>query len=215
MAAQNAALLGAIVAALAPGGAALSAGLVVLGFGDWLPGAVLLAAPLALLAATPPAAAPNANGNTAAKPAAPLPTVKRLAPFACALIVAAAVLPQVFRLLPPHAAMALDGWLGVAGWQAAVPALQPQQRGNDPLHWVGARIAQQPAQAAAVAVLPAASLQPGLGLHWYLLAQAFPQFRCGEWGCSSPAAADGVAMVGCSGAMMHSGCVAAHRLVRR
>jgi hypothetical protein len=107
---------------------------------------------------------------------------KPLAAYCCCFAASAAALLYVRALLPPLQAAQLDQWIAPAGWQQAAVSLVDQQhqlQQVDPLAWVGARASQQQPHQAAAALLPAASLQPGLGLHWYLLAQTFPKFRCG------------------------------------
>lgn len=71
----------------------------------------------------------------------------------------------------------LSSWLGLGGsWAPAVPAPPPSSPGS--VDWVGSRTAQQSPFEPPAPLLRAAALQPGLGLQWYLLAQAFPKFRC-------------------------------------
>ena len=206
--AQNAALLGAAAAALAPGGTLLSAVLLAAGAADWLPGAVLLAVsvgagvgsrldqrpsclgphrlapPNATVSAQVPLAmlAARAAGHSRPSSSSTSPLPAALGPIAayCGLAAATlAALPSLAQLLPPGATAWAGCLLGSAGGLALWPAAQ-QALAGDPLAWVGGRASQQDAfqLGGAPPLLPAASLQPGLGLHWYLMAQAFPRFRC-------------------------------------
>lgn len=210
---------------MSPGGLLLSAVLLAAGSSDWLPGAVLLVVPLALLSSgtrgdtggsTDDASSGSSGGSRSrggkgagsegsegsnpahtlsgssisSKSADMLPVLRCLAAYTCCFAATTASLSQAQRLLPPQHALVMGQWLGLGSWQAAVPAVTLAELQHDPLAWVGARITQQPLHQHSAVVLPAASLQPGLGLHWYLLAQAFPQFRwvqevlgccCGSW----------------------------------
>lgn len=183
---QNAALLTAAAAALARRGSLPSAVLLAAGSAAWLPGAVLQAAPLALLAATrQPGSGPDGSGGSRAVSGSACGSAstsavqasavaRRIAGYMCCFAATAAALAHAQRALPPGLAAAV----GLAGGHAAAPAVSPADLAADPLAWVGARVAQQPPHLGSAAVLPAASLEPGLGLQWYLLAQTFPQFRC-------------------------------------
>ena len=140
-----------------------------------------------MLAAIPNAGSSISSGRLSPVGTAIAPT-KPLAAYCCCFAASVAALLHLRALLPPLQAAQLYQWMGPAGWQAAALSLvdcqphqqqQQQQQQADPLAWVGARASQQPLHQAAAALLPAASLQPGLGLHWYLLAQTFPKFRCG------------------------------------
>lgn len=105
------------------------------------------------------------------------PPLKQLVAY-CALVAGTlAALPQLARLLPPPAGAQLSALLGVGQWHPFVPQPVHADANADPLAWVGARTGQQQLYQHGGPLLPAAALQPGLGLHWYLLAQAFPQFR--------------------------------------
>ncbi len=174
---QNAALLAAAVAALAPRGSLLSAMLLAAGSADWLPGAVLQGVPLALLAASWQRSSGGSGGVSGSDSgAAPHVRVvaRRLAGYLCCFAATAAALGHARSALPPVVAAAV----GLAGGRSEAPAVQPADLAADPLAWVGTRVAQQPPHLRDAVVLPAATLEPGLGLHWYLLAQCFPQYRC-------------------------------------
>lgn len=168
---QNTLLLTAAAAALAPRGSLLSAVLLAAGSADWLHGAVLLAVPLGLLAASRHSTAGSGSGSAAA--AQEGMALRRLAGYLCCWAATAATLACAHEALPPGLVAAV----GFLGWRDAVPPASAASLAGDPLAWVGARAAQQPAHLSGAVVLPAASLEPGLGLHWYLLAQSFPQFR--------------------------------------
>ncbi|KAL4424807.1 hypothetical protein ABPG77_000847 [Micractinium sp. CCAP 211/92] len=173
---QNAALLAAAVAALAPRGSLLSAMLLAAGSADWLPGAVLQGVPLALLAASWQRSSGGSGGASGSDSgAAPHVRVvaRRLAGYLCCFAATAAALGHARSALPPVVAAAV----GLAGGRSEAPAVRPADLAADPLAWVGTRVAQQPPHLRDAVVLPAATLEPGLGLHWYLLAQCFPQYR--------------------------------------
>ncbi|KAL4437106.1 hypothetical protein ABPG75_004245 [Micractinium tetrahymenae] len=176
---QNAALLAAAAAALAPNGALLSAVLLAAGGAGWLPGAVLLAVPLGLIIANHgnTAGGSSDSGSACASDSSaslqPGIALRRLAGYLCCFAGSAAALAHAGHMLPPSLAAAV----GLAGGHGAAPAVSPTDLAADPLAWVGARVAQQQPHLGRAAVLPAASLEPGLGLQWYLLAQSFPQFR--------------------------------------
>ncbi|PRW58222.1 3-oxoacyl-ACP reductase [Chlorella sorokiniana] len=171
---QNLLLLGAAAAALTPGGAALSAVLLAAGAADWWPGAVLLAVPVSMLAAqrAQHSCSMPSSGCTAQRS-----LLKQLAAYWALLTATLATFHQLARLLPPPAGAQLSALLGFGRWQPTVQPLQQSSEPADTLAWVGARAGQQQLYQHGGPLLPAAALQPGLGLHWYLLAQAFPQFR--------------------------------------
>jgi hypothetical protein len=105
---------------------------------------------------------------------------KAVAAYGCAAAVVAGALLQLVDALQPPTAARLHHWLGLAGWRLSLPSSPlpgTDGAGSDPLAWVGWRVDQQPMHLRPSLLLPAASLQPGLGLHWYLMAQAFPRFR--------------------------------------
>lgn len=132
--------------------------------------------PLALLAASPchGAQAQRTAGQSSGPPLGP--ALKALVAYGALVAASVAVLAQACSLLPPGLAATLDRvQLLPAGLQQAVP--QPGGPSEAPFAWVGARAAQQSPFQPPSPLLPAAGLQPGLGLHWYLLAQAFPRFR--------------------------------------
>lgn len=133
-----------------------------------------LQVPVSMLAAQR-AQQPSSRPSRARTPQqAPL---KQLAAYWVLLATTLAALLQLARLLPPPAGAQLSGLLGLGRWQPFVPPLQQGSDSSDALAWVGARAGQQQLYQHGGPLLPATLLQPGLGLHWYLLAQAFPQFR--------------------------------------
>ena len=132
--------------------------------------------PVSLLAAQR-AQQPSSNCRPGSGSAARRPPVRQLAAYWGLLAATLAALPQLARLLPPPARAQLTALLGLSRWQPFVLPVQPGSQSPDPLVWVGARAGQQQLYQHGGPLLPATALQPGLGLHWYLLAQAFPQFR--------------------------------------